>query len=382
MNRFSLSDIGQIRHADIEFGDLTVLVGPQASGKTIFLEMLKLFVDTGHIHQQLLKHGLDWSGVTRTFLDIYLGEGMGAVQQPNSRLDVDGTVLLLDDLATRRNRSRKNRLFYVPAQRVMTINNGWPLPFQSYGAQDPYIVREFSESFRRLMEKEVSVGGALFPQTQRLKKSHRDLLNKSVFRDFELRIDSHGAQRRLVLGRADGSAHIPFMTWSAGQREFVPLLMGLYWLLPASKVSRRDDIEWVILEELEAGLHPNAITAVLFIVLDLLARGYRVCLSTHSPHVLDLVWAIRELQRNHGEVDSLLYLFDSPRNPQTRKLADSVMKKTFRVFYFDTATGTTRDISNLDPGSPDRGESEWGGLTEFSSRAADAVARAVAETPD
>jgi hypothetical protein len=381
MNQLVLSNLGQLTNASIDFGDLTVLVGPQASGKTVFLEMLKLVVDTGHIHSQLATHGLDWGNDPVKFLNLFLGEGMGGILRQNSEVRVDGSVGPVNDLATRRNRSRKHRLFYVPAQRVMTINNGWPRSFQNYGLQDPYVVREFSETFRRLMEKEVSVGGALFPQTQRLKKAYRDALRNTIFRGFELRIDTHGSQRQLMLGRGETEARIPFMTWSSGQREFVPLLMGLYWLLPASKVSRRDDIQWVVLEELEAGLHPSAITSVLLIVLDLLARGYRVCLSTHSPHVLEMVWAIRELQLQKASVDSCLRLFDAPRNQQTRKVASTALEKDYRVYFFDNSTGTTRDISSLDPAASDFAEADWGGLTSFSSRAADTVADVVAENP-
>ena len=35
MKRFTISSFGPIDKVDLEFGDLTVLVGPQASGKSI-----------------------------------------------------------------------------------------------------------------------------------------------------------------------------------------------------------------------------------------------------------------------------------------------------------------------------------------------------------
>jgi len=47
------------------------------------------------------------------------------------------------------------------------------------------------------------------------------------------------------------------------------------------------------------------------------------------------------------------------------------------VQYFDRERGTTRDISDLDPSSEEEGESGWGGLSEFSARANEAVANAV-----
>lgn len=42
-----LDRVGQIVCADVRLADLTVLVGPQATGKSIFLQFLKLVLDTG-----------------------------------------------------------------------------------------------------------------------------------------------------------------------------------------------------------------------------------------------------------------------------------------------------------------------------------------------
>lgn len=50
LTRLHLANVGQIREATLEFGDLTVFVGPQATGKSIALQMLKLLVDSGTIH--------------------------------------------------------------------------------------------------------------------------------------------------------------------------------------------------------------------------------------------------------------------------------------------------------------------------------------------
>ena len=374
IEQLTLQRVGQLDSADVGFGDLTVLVGRQATGKTIFLELLKLIADKGHVHSQLTKHGFDWKGNRDLFLDTYLGEGMRTVWSDQSRLVVNGKTESLDDYVCRRRQSRKSYAFYIPAQRVLTLANGWPRPFQSYGPQDPYVVRDFSEQFRMLMDKEFSRGGSLFPQTNRLKKAYRDLLQKHVFGNFELQIDTHGAQRRLVLSREKDAIGIPYMAWSAGQREFVPLLMGLYWLLPAAKISRRDSLEWVVIEEIEMGLHPSAISTVLLIVLELLSRDYRVCLSTHSPHVLDVVWALQLLQRHNSDPDKLLDMFRCKKAPNTRKMAQAVLKKSARVYYFDGENQKTRDISDLNPGAKDPAEAGWGGLTEFSGHVADVVA--------
>jgi len=259
---------------------------------------------------------------------------------------------------------------------VLALRDGWPRPFTDYSPGGPFAVREFSEKLRVLVEKEFS-GESLFPQPKRLKKELREMLEKHVFSKFSLKVDKVHSQKRLVLGESNGDGSLPYMVWSAGQREFVPLLLGFYWLMPPTKVSRRGRIEWVVLEELEMGLHPRAISVVLMMVFELVTRGYRVVLSTHSSQVLDAMWALKHLAENNAKPEALLEVFGAPNTGGMRDLATKMMKKTRKVHYFDRERGTTRDISDLDPSSEEEGESGWGGLSEFSARANEAVANAV-----
>jgi energy-coupling factor transporter ATP-binding protein EcfA2 len=380
--RLQLKNVGQIEDTDIEFGDLTVLVGPQATGKSIFLQFLRLLVDTGYVIDELRKHGLVWNKDIGHFLDIYLGEGMRGVWRNGDNRSViiyNDDPIDLSTVIQRRRRSKTESLFFIPAQRVLTLGRGWPRPFSDYGASDPFSVRDFSEKIRLLMETGWgrSEGGEIFPQTRRLKNELRKILDRTVFHGFGLRVDTHGAQKRLVLKAKGAEATLPFMVWSAGQREFVPLLVGFYWLLPPTKVPRRQEVEWVVIEEPEAGLHPNGISAVLLLILDLLARGYRVCLSTHSPHVLDVVWALRVIREHQAPSIKILDLFNTRKTDPMKEMADAVLGKIARVYYFDQKTGRTHDISGLDPGSEEASEAGWGGLSEFSGHVADVVAKVV-----
>jgi hypothetical protein len=213
-----------------------------------------------------------------------------------------------------------------------------------------------------------------------LKREFRELLQRHFFSNYHLKVDKVRSQKRLVLGPAGKAEPLPYMVWSAGQREFVPLLLGFYWLMPSTKVSTRDDIRWVVLEELEMGLHPRAMAVVLLLVLELLARGYRVCLSTHSPQVLDAIWALKHLKANGASAEVILQVFGVENTQSMRKVADTVREKELKVFYFDRKTGKTRDISDLDPSAEEEGESGWGGLSEFSGRANQAVARSIANS--
>ena len=69
------------------------------------------------------------------------------------------------------------------------------------------------------------------------------------------------------------------MVWSAGQREFMPLLLAFYWLMPPPGFRGH---RWVVIEEPEMGLHTQAISTVLLMIWDC-CNVDRVCLSTHSP---------------------------------------------------------------------------------------------------
>lgn len=376
----SIQNLGQIKDASLTFGDLTVFVGPQATGKSIALQLLKLMVDAGQVQEEMGRYGIDWSGKLPDFIDAYFGEGMRSIwRQGESVVKWEVKSVDLEGMAKRKRKPKSENLFFIPAQRVLALRDGWPRPFTDYSPGDPFAVREFSEKLRVLVEKEFA-GESLFPQPNRLKKEFRTLLERDVFSKYALKVDKVHSQKRLVLGSGNENESLPYMVWSAGQREFVPLLLGFYWLMPPSKVSKRGDIEWVVLEELEMGLHPRAISVVLLMVFELLARGYRICLSTHSSQVLDAMWALKHLRENQAPPEALLEVFAAPKTQAMIKMAEAVMAKTSRVHYFDRQSGCTRDISALDPSAEEEGEAGWGGLSEFSGRANDAVARAVANS--
>jgi energy-coupling factor transporter ATP-binding protein EcfA2 len=375
-NQISVSNIGQIKNADVKFGDLTVFVGPQATGKSIFLQLLKLVVDAPSIQAEFKKFGIDWEGKLGNLLELYFGEGMSGIWQDGvSQLKVDGKDTSLEAYAKGLKRKEKDeRLFFIPAQRVMSLRDGLTQPFSVYRSGDPFVLREFSEKLHQLVQNEFGRNPELFPQANRLKKAERDLLSEHIFGGFDLKTSSEKLQKQFVLNRPGQKKGLPYLVWSAGQREFVPLLLGLYWLMPPSAVAKRNKLEWVVIEEMEMGLHPNAISAVLLLVLDLLSRGYRVCLSTHSPHVLDLVWALQLMKERKGTIKDVLSIFNIKSDASTKSLADAGLEKEMNVYHFGR-DGEVRDISNLDPGAENEIESGWGGLTEFSGRVGQIVAQ-------
>ncbi len=383
MERIQLTSLGQIREADISFGDLTVFVGEQASGKSILLQLMKLILDAGDITQTLKKHGFDWHGELKNFLSLYFGEGMDGIwDNASTQITVDGEAFELDKVLSRKGKKKAESLFLIPAQRVMTLKDGWPRAFTDYAIGDPYVVKEFSEQLRLLMEAGLGSGErAIFPQEGRMNKTLRDAIGQSIFGDAAIRLDRSGLRKRIVLDVA--GSQLPFMVWSTGQREFTPLLLGLYWLMPSGKVRKKDNINWVIIEEPEMGLHPQAISALLLVFLELLRRGYKVIISTHSAQILELVWAIRFIAKSKTAPARLRELLDLKASAYSNDLTETILnEKTFKTYYFSRQDETVKikDISTLDAEDPDEAVSDWGGLTLFSTKSADVVSKAVSES--
>ena len=367
-------NLAQIAHARIEFGDLTVLVGPQGAGKSLLLQTWKLALDRGEIISALRAAGSSLSNVDE-LLDAYYGEGMKTAWHAKTRVSINGR--LLQRKALLRAKDPAGRVFFVPAHRALLMSEGWPSPFMRLKADTPTVARLFSQSlYDRFTGKQA---GDLFPVQRRLKKGVRELIDGAIFHGGRVRLEKAGLQTRLELGY--GKTHLPFMTWTAGQREFTPLLLGLYRVLPERSRRKEPDIEWVIIEEPEMGLHPQALNAVMALVLDLLWRGYRVILSTHSPFVLDVVFAIQSLKDKAQGPRRLREAFGLSSTASGDFIARVFDKSifTYSLSFVDDRHVKSQDISSLDPGADDQATAGWGGLTGFSGRFGKAIADAMNE---
>ena len=243
MDRIRAKNIGPVREADIHFGDLTIFVGPQATGKSIFLQVLKLLVDKASIHETMRDFSMGQTVDGSTFFDLYFGEGMASIWTKGESCLVLGRTKKQTDLTdyARARPGRKEileKMFYIPAQRVTSLRDGMTHPFNVYRAGDPFVLRDFSHKLHWILQNEISLDEHVFPRPGRLSAELREPLEEHVFNRFALRTDTSAHQRRLALTSNSGRP-LPHLVWSAGQREFVPLLLGLYWLLPPSRVPRR-----------------------------------------------------------------------------------------------------------------------------------------------
>ncbi len=379
MKSVSVQNIAQISQAGVEFADLTILVGPQATGKSIFLQLVKLILDHQAVAETLTAYNIAWNHGLKAFLDIYFGEGMSGIYSPKSRVTLNGRDCILKKFAEAKGaKSGTESMFYIPAQRVLALRDGITRPFSDYRTGDPYVLRDFSGKLHHLIQSDFSNDTHLFPHHKRIKNPLKEKLAKHIFAGRLLDSVSSQHQKRMMLV-APGTkkaAGLPYLVWSAGQREFIPLLMGLYWLIPAGAIKKQPNIDWVVIEEPEMGLHPQGVETVMLLVMELLTRGYKVILSTHSPHVLDVVWAVRAIRNSRKARRLFLELFELAGNSQTNPIAETAVKAEYKVHYFGQ-DGKVRDISSLDPGAEDSLVRDWGGLTGFSSRASEVVGKAM-----
>lgn len=383
-DRFIVRKFGPIQEIDVELGDLTVLVGAQASGKSLFLQMFKLIKDKDAILESLENYGFVVNNKLENLLDRYLGEGL-------SKMWTDESEFISNDIPyTRENLERPlrgnpaDKVFYISAQRILSIADGRPKYFTEFSENDPFVLRKFSETLRLFAQNGLGDSGKLFPLPNRLKNVIKKKYDKTIFHGGEIVFEEKGGQRKMAMNVEN--MHLPLMTWSAGQKEFMPLLMAFYCLSgPPQPVVNRSQYEYIILEEPEMGLHPLAIQAIILQMIEFINNGFKVIVSTHSPMLLEFVWAYNCLKKipEGKRVDALYELFDIQPNKKN-KLAflKSIFKKDIKTYYFSRNTGgkvQAKDISSLDVFSEDVAINEWGGLTQFSSKTNDVVSKYMAQ---
>jgi len=374
-----IRNFGQIGDVNLTFGDLTILVGAQGTGKSLALQWLKAVMDGRQVVSALREAGAGQNvSKAEVLVDLIFGVGMGSAWRDDSEVLFNGASIKPAGISRLGN--GKESAFFIPAHRSMLISDGWASPFQKLTSDVPVVARIFSQNlFERFSARS---GDKLFPLERVLKKEYRDLIDEAVYHGGTVALEED-RQHTKRMKLTHGDSQLPFMTWTAGQREFTPLLLGLYHLLPPRKLVKQPHIDWVIVEEPEMGLHPQAISVVILLTLDLLWRGYRVVVSTHSPHVATALWMLRRLQQHRARWQLLCKAFEVRQSQQIQRVAEAALGKAYCTYFlqFDrTGKVSSRDISELSPDSEDEAESGWGGLTGFSSRFAEVVREAVNES--
>ena len=335
MKSLKIKNFGPIGNVDVKFGDLTFLVGPQASGKSLFLELLKYVIDKEFVLSTLRKYNyiIDKKNPQK-ILDTFFGDGMNKIFKPDTEITYNGRAITLDSLL-KRNVPTKESMFYIPAQRILSIADGRPKNFMEFDMATPYVLKSFSEALRIYIQGGMGDPETLFPVSNRLKKALKQSFDENIFHGGKIVMEENSGQKKMKMKIDDMS--IPFMTWSAGQKEFMPLLIAFYCLSgPASQVFKKDNYKYVVIEEPEMGLHPQAIKAVLLEILELIHNGLKVIVSTHSTTLLDFAWAFNIVKKSSSDnkEDALYEMFDLRKNAATSQIFEGLFSKQLSTYYF------------------------------------------------
>ncbi len=382
MRNLKIKNLGPIGDADITFGDLTFLVGPQATGKSLALETLKLALDKDAIVSNLVKNGfIIGRGSIERVLNIFYGSGLSKMWKSETEVILDENPFKKIVSKDETDLKEKETLFYIPAQRVLSVSDGLGRPFMAYNNDMPYVNRAFGEVIRQFIQYGIGKQTTLFPMRSRLKGNIKKRLDDSIFHGASIELEEVDMQRRMIMNVDE--LKISIMSWSAGQKEYMPLLLGIYCLSgPPSKVLEKDEYKYVVIEEPEMGLHPQAIVDVILQIIELMQNGYQVIVSTHSTVFLDFAWAFNRLKKMDnvtGKYNALYELFHVEKGSRMQELLMGIFEKTINVYYMgqEGSTGKTksRNITELNVWSDDPIMEEWGGLASFASRATEIVSQ-------
>lgn len=377
MKHFSISDLGPIQKVDIELGDLTFLVGPQASGKSLALETLKLAIDRDSVIATMDRYNYILGHNPEKILNVFYGEGMGGIWKESTHVGVDGVPFTRSSLPKKADVEKEAQVFYMPAQRVVCMGDGTPKSFSDFAYTTPYVMREFAETLRTFVQFGIGISGKVFPAANRIKLDLRERFDSTIFHGGAVVMQEVAGQRKMQLDV--DNLHVPFMAWSAGQKEFMPLLLGFYCITgPASKITRRERYHTVIIEEPEMGLHPRAIVSVLLQILELLSLGYQVVVSTHSELLIEWAWTFNLLRGSRKCAKAMRTLLEVEADSKVGRVIGQICTKTVRTYFFDRAEDgrvNSIDISSLDMDSEIKPVSQWGGLASFSENAAQIIER-------
>ncbi|MFM0670243.1 AAA family ATPase [Paraburkholderia sediminicola] len=338
MRSLEIVNFSCIREANIELNRLTIIIGPQASGKSVISKLLFFFFDLGNLQRIAIEGGKDFDGfkillkkkfselfpisawgdrqfkilfcigehefkLTRTIYNDKLTENIRvsssknvetfyksqvdifkklSKQAPSDEVqdDVDAAIefrsVMSRALARDHGADAVRTQFFIPAGRAFFTNLGRAIAaFEQARLLDPITVR-FARLYTLYLDRF---------------KSRRGFQNKEMTRLFENLLGGKlvASDDGDYVVTEDGRT-VPFSALSSGQQEMMPLFVTLLSLMPTMQppILRRAG-RLIYIEEPEAHLFPQAQSELVQILAAVVAEkrvGTDLLLTTHSPYVL------------------------------------------------------------------------------------------------
>lgn len=105
-----------------------------------------------------------------------------------------------------------------------------------FDTSTPYVLRQFSETLRQLLQNGMSKAESIFPINNRLKEPLRQSFNDSIFHNGKVVLDERTGQKIKNGGPRNECSFHDLECWTKRIYAFVN---GFYWLCPPSKVSKK-----------------------------------------------------------------------------------------------------------------------------------------------
>jgi hypothetical protein len=303
--KLTIHNFGPIRDADIDVRDLTIFVGPPATGKSLaaqslcFLRGIEDFADiapiiapieNGYTLDRLLKamtwwYGNEHSVYINTKTSVRWRSDATPVFKERAIGWVEGQLRLNESFAeeiqhweTMLSVGAFSQL-YIPAGRML------------FSFLPPHKLVLWSAIYRQwpgcVLRFYQILGDAVNTHwQQQIREISPNYLSAPEFDFVERRIEQiikgkmlYGPETILL---QVGNKQFNPPAIAAGQMEIWP-----FWAILKTKINyRRLTISQVYFEEPEAHLHPGAQRQVMEIIAFLVSKGIRFVITTHSPYIL------------------------------------------------------------------------------------------------
>lgn len=307
-------NFGPIESCDVEIQRLTVMTGPQASGKSILAKLIYFFkLAQQYIQSQPLSsvQADKWlrSVFLRTFGDVtelsdtmqirydftdgqWLDVTKGAHPQTHSQ-----TVLFRFSRDFGKS-AEKMEAIYIPAGRSMItlLSDQLPVLFTDPNRQLPALDYCTNAYIHRILSLRQSFANGLDGLLKREIETTDKILDLTVLKHMiqlagkilKARYCYRAGEERLLLDMNASEKSIKVNFASSGQQETVWVLNLFFYYLLEGKPS------CIILEEPEAHLYPDSQKFMAEALATFAHAGSQVIVTTHSPYIL-------------GEFNKLLY---------------------------------------------------------------------------
>ena len=398
--RIKIENFSCVAHADIELAPITVLIGPQASGKSVISKMIYFMSEIFSDQFRALEEGFTLtefqSEVGESFKEWFPETAWGSSAFRVELSSGDFYIRILRRVYGRRTADSVRVVF---SKNLRSFYRETAAIIEKYSQEKGSDAARFDHVYRAAREAEARFGGKLYPDYYRNQifipagRAFFSSIGKAIAaweqlgaldpvtarfgrlyaavrgqgpRRFIRRSDRHVLDAELVASLLGGEIKseknkefvlsrdgrkLPFSILSSGQQEVLPLISVMnYWLgrvPPVPNIGR----EMVYIEEPEAHLFPTSQSQLmkgLCAALDANRKSIDLFVTTHSPYVLA---TINNLMKAGGLVE---------KKPDLKKTVQEIISEKYWLKPSDVSAyalieGRAIDIVDREEGliSPD-----------------------------